>query len=110
MLLPNAAAAIVNDAKLLDYALDPNHPRGRHKARVFAAALGITRANAHLLRQALLDAAATQPAKATGPNAFGDRYRIDFVMRGPGGTATVRSTWIVLKTSPAPQLISCFVI
>ena len=44
-------------AKLRSYCLNPRHPRGRHKARVFASALGITRENAGLLRQALLEAA-----------------------------------------------------
>jgi hypothetical protein len=40
MKLPNAAQALVDLAKLRDYCLNPAHPRGRHKARVFATALG----------------------------------------------------------------------
>jgi hypothetical protein len=40
MKLPNAGQAIVDIAKLRDYSLSPTHEEGKHKARVFAAALG----------------------------------------------------------------------
>src|SRR4051794_30341445 len=40
--LPNAQQARVPTDKLVRYALDPSHERGRHKARVFVSALGIT--------------------------------------------------------------------
>jgi hypothetical protein len=42
MRLPNGDQAIVEIVKLRDYCLSPTHPRGRHKARVFAAVLGLT--------------------------------------------------------------------
>jgi hypothetical protein len=44
--LPNAASAIFDIRKLEDYCLDPSHPRGRHKARVFRDALGLSRQDA----------------------------------------------------------------
>ena len=95
---------------MLDYALNPLHPRGRHKARVFAAVPGVTRANADVLRQALLTAAATRPATEVSPNAFGKRYFVDFTMIGLGGAVVVRSTWIILYSELAPKLIGCRVI
>ncbi len=49
MRLPNAERAVVDIAKLRDYCLNFEHPRGRHKARVFAAALGLTTADAEML-------------------------------------------------------------
>jgi hypothetical protein len=39
--LPEAGRAYVDLDKLARYALDPSHPVGRHKARVFKAALAI---------------------------------------------------------------------
>ena len=59
MLLPNGENAIVDIRKLRDYCLNPDNPRGSNKARVFAAALGITVADAELLREKLLDATQT---------------------------------------------------
>ena len=38
MKLPNADAATVDDAKVRDYLLSPEHPVGRFKARVFRSA------------------------------------------------------------------------
>lgn len=37
MKLPNGDRAVVDIVKLTDYCLSTTHPRGRHKARVFAA-------------------------------------------------------------------------
>ena len=62
MKLPNPERAVVDIAKLRDYCLNPRHPRGRHKARVFAAVLGIARDEVDILRQALLAAAFTADA------------------------------------------------
>jgi hypothetical protein len=51
---PHAESAVLDIRKLEDYCLNPSHPRGRHKARVFldeagiAAALG-SRALANVL-------------------------------------------------------------
>ena len=57
MKLPNVENAFVDMAKLRDYALDPIHSKGKHKARVFASALGLTRNDAKWLRNELLRAA-----------------------------------------------------
>ena len=42
MKMPNGDKAVVEIEKLSQYCLNPLHPRGRHKARVFESALGIT--------------------------------------------------------------------
>ena len=49
--LPNADRAEVDLRKLSEYCLSPEHPVGKHKAAVFLAALGLTVADAHLLRE-----------------------------------------------------------
>lgn len=58
--LPNAAKAVVDKAKLSSYVLNPDHPVGRNKARVFRATLGVTQDDAGLLEAALLAAAADE--------------------------------------------------
>ena len=42
MRLPNGDKAVVDPRKLPDYCLSPAHPIGKHKARLFEAATGIT--------------------------------------------------------------------
>ncbi len=50
MKLPNRDRAVVDLAKLRDYCLSEVHPRGKHKARVFRVALGLTTQDAEELR------------------------------------------------------------
>lgn len=110
MLLPHGDHAIVPLEKLVEYCLNPEHPRGRHKARVFAAALGITANEAEELQQALLQAAITEAAVPAESDDYGQRFVIDFVGEGPGGKARVRSLWIVLHGEVFPRLTSCYVL
>ena len=52
--LPNADRAIIPQSKLTDYALNADHVKGKHLARVFKSALGFDRTTALLLRRAIL--------------------------------------------------------
>jgi hypothetical protein len=108
MKLPGGDAAIVDIQKLTGYCLNPDHPRGKHKARVFAT-LGFTAEHVDQLRAALLAAAAAGDAQPARSDHFGDRYVIEFEIRGPRASGVVRSTWIVRRGETAPRLTSCFV-
>ena len=110
MKLPNGGKAIVEIEKLRDYCLNPAHPRGRHKARVFVSRLGITAQQADLLRQALIRAARMEPASPGFADEYGLRYVIDFEMVGPSGKGTLRSSWIIRKNEKIPRLTSCYVL
>ena len=110
MKLPNGDKAVVEDAKLIDYCLNPNHPRGRHKARIFEAVLGITRLHAALLRHALLAAAANEDATEGEADQFGCRYIVDFDLEGPTGSGRIRSAWIVRAGEDYPRLVTCYVL
>lgn len=54
MRLPKADQSIVDIRKLQNYCLDPLHPRGKHKARVFKRAMNLTSKNAEELREEIL--------------------------------------------------------
>ena len=72
--LPNPENAVVETRKLRDYCLSPEHPRGRHKARVFASALGLTVDDSQELRRALLAAALSEEALVAEEDQYGQRY------------------------------------
>jgi hypothetical protein len=110
MRLPNAVNAVVDIAKLRDYCLSPDHPRGKHKARVFAAALGLTADHAEDLQSALLQAANAEEAVETNRDEFGQRYVIEFIMEGPAGSGRILASWIVRSDEDFPRLTSCYVI
>jgi len=109
MTLPGGDKAVVDLEKLTGYCLNPEHPRGKHKARVFESVLGFTPANAEELRQALLAAAAAEEATPRLTDRFGARYVIDFLIDGPAGSATLRSLWILRQGEDTPRLTSCYV-
>jgi hypothetical protein len=71
--MPFADAAIVDRRKLTDCLLDEAHPRGRHKAKLFRSALGLTANDADWLRDVLLDAAKTLDASPAGSSTWGEQ-------------------------------------
>lgn len=75
MKLPNGGEAIVDSAKLRDYCLSPEHEEGKHKARVFAAALGIFRNDAAWLRERLIEAAGRENAILVSETVFWPSFR-----------------------------------
>jgi hypothetical protein len=108
--LPNPELAVVDLTKLRDYCLNPDHPRGRHKARVFASALGWSAADAESLRDVLLAVALDHEATATDRDSYGQRYVLDFTIEGLAGPSRIRSSWIVREGEDFPRLTSCYVL
>ena len=109
MKLPNGERAVVDIVKLRDYCLSEEHPRGKHKARVFKSALGMTADDAETLRTKLLEAVRTGQATSGEADKYGQRYVLDFTLEWKGKTATVRSAWIVRTDEDFPRLTSCYV-
>jgi hypothetical protein len=70
MKLPNANSAIVDEAKVRDYLLSPEHPVGHFKARVFMAA-GYRRQAWQRLREDLTALAATVDAELARTDEYG---------------------------------------
>jgi len=110
MRLPNANQAFVDIAKLRDYALDPVHPEGKHKACVFAAALGLTRNDANWLREQLLAVAHTRDGQLGRKTNHGQRYVLDFNLVHGGKSARMRSVWNVRLAEDFPRLVTCYVL
>lgn len=110
MYLPNGEHAIVPIEKLRDYCLNPVHRVGGNKAHVFESVLGLAADHAEELQHRLLFFARTGDAVVGVQDAYGQRYTIDFEMRTVVGTATIRSTWIILAGQDVPRLTSCYVL
>ena len=110
MKLPRAEHAFIDERKLVNYCLNPAHPRGRHKARVFSSALGFAESSAPILRAALLEAARNRNALRGEVDEHGQRFMIDFPMTGPLGSAMVRSVWIIRNGENFPRLVSCYIL
>ncbi|MCA1566093.1 MAG: hypothetical protein LC803_10745 [Acidobacteria bacterium] len=107
--LPHGERAVVEIEKLREYSLNSLHSRGKHKARVFQAALGLTLADADWLRKRLLQAAHEEEASDGMPSPFGMKYVIDFNVSRGGLSTVVRSSWIIEHGTDFPRLTSCYI-
>ena len=110
MNLPNGTRAIVSLRRLRDYNLNPDHPTGKHKARVLAA-LGFTQANARQLRTILKRVARSYPASKGEQDEHGQRYTIDFELENEQGEpVTLRSGWMINAGETIPRWLTVFVV
>ena len=101
---------VIDPRKLIDYALDPDAPWGRHKATVFKRSLGFTQENyADLLTQIegkVLESEATFHSA----DEFGRRYTVDLLIRGTEGReAIVRTGWLVSPGADEAYLVTLYV-
>lgn len=93
--------------KIVGYCLNPDHPSGKHKARVFAAALGITAKNAVDLRELIAQAAIEGEVIQRNSTEFGQLYKVDWEI--PDQAIMLRTLWEITADQPHPRLISAFI-
>jgi hypothetical protein len=108
--LPRGEEAILDIRKIEDYCLNPLHPRGRHKARVFREALNLQRDDAVWLRDALPEAARFSEAGPIGADPWGTHWRLDATIRRQSRSAVVRTIWIVRSGEIVPRFVTCWVL
>lgn len=108
MRLPNHAQATIDIRKLRDYVLNPQHPEGRHKAKVFLSALGLTAAESDWLAAALLQNLGTAEAVEVKTTAWGALYRADLQVWRGARCAKVRTGW--LCAGKTARLTTCFIV
>lgn len=99
---------MVEDAKVRDYLLSPSHPVGRFKS-VFFAAIGFSRDQWELLRDALLELARIGDATPGQASPFGLKFEIHAILRGPSGRqADVVTVWMVSNDQDFPHFITAY--
>jgi hypothetical protein len=110
MKVPNADRAIVDIRKLTDYCLSHDHPRGRHKARAFQSALGLTTVHAGDLLDILRQKVRSVDCAVGVVDEYGTRYVVNFAYARGDKEVMLRSTWIIKAGEDTPRLTSCFVL
>jgi len=108
MKLPNGERAVVEDAKVRDYLLSPDHPIGRFKARVFNA-VGYWHEGWQRLRDDLIALAAALDAELAQTSQLGQRWVGTGQLRGPAGLLLpVVTVWLIPSEGAPPRLITAY--
>jgi hypothetical protein len=106
--LPNGDKAEIPVQKLVGYCLNPNHSSGKHKAKVFASALGITADNFQVLYELIQKAAVEGEIIQENTTEFGRQFKVDWIIPQTNNIE-IRTIWEISNTTCNPRLISAFI-
>lgn len=108
MRIPNADTAIIEEQKLVDYLLNPDHRRGGSKAALLLQ-FGYTPADWQQLASDLRRDHLTRDAAVTRASPYGERYEVRAPLLTPSGRPlTVRSVWQIDTGATSPRLITLY--
>jgi hypothetical protein len=106
--LPKASAAVISQAKIVDYLLNPLHPDGAGKAQFFTG-LGFDRSDWQRLASALRRLAETTPVARSMESQHGMKYIIEGALGTPNGRfVQVRTVWIVDGGDDVPRFVTAY--
>ena len=106
--MPNANSAVVRDAKVRDYLLDPAHRSNGGKAHFFDR-FGYNSRNWRALRDALKAHPLSNLVVAVTPNAYGTVYEVRCNLRTPDGrNPCIRSIWVIDLGATIPQFVTAY--
>ena len=108
MQVPHADAAIVSQAKIAGYLLNPLHPDGAGKAWFFRR-LGFHVEQWEVLADALRELVARSEVTNRVDSKHGAKYIVDGLIDAPSErTAKVRTVWIIDAGEQAPRLVTAY--
>ena len=108
IVLPDDEQLEIPAKKLLEYALNPEHVVGRHKARLFRDLLGIDRSSWRYLAYQLVDGLTNAQLEHPRVTEHGVQYSALVQVIGLNQqTYTVETAWIIRNVGPA-QLVTAY--
>ena len=106
--LPNASRAVVEQAKIVEYLLNPAHRYGASKARFFAQ-FGFRAEAWEVLAGALREHAQENEVTKVRETGFGPRYEVEGELTAPDGRRPrVCTVWQMDDGETAPRLITAY--
>lgn len=105
--LPNYQNAIIPRSKLEDYALNPAHTDGQHKARLFKSILGFARTDWEQLSEAIRGELPFHEAIFNREDGWGRYYLVSLPILGPNGNeAMVTTVWVFRPGTDYPSFVT----
>jgi hypothetical protein len=109
--VPQADRAVVPREKLEGYLLNLGHEVGRHKARVFGAALGIHQGDWQHLRDQIIDGILDASVSAVRETPWGRLYEAVIPVEGLNGqTRRVMTVWLLASPDERPRFVTGYVV
>jgi len=106
--LPGAAHAIIDQGKLTQYVLNPEHDKGADKARLINELLEITADDWRYLAAQIQHGLLNAPVHRVRSETWGVKYHADIAVVGKNGLVkALRTAWIV-ETDSAPRLTTAY--
>lgn len=106
--IPNAAQAIIDERKLAEYLLNPEHQRGGSKAALLLE-FGYSGADWQRLERDLRDDHLSQEVVQVRQSSYGVRYEIRAPLHTPSGRLLVlRSIWQIDTGTVIARLITAY--
>lgn len=106
----NHEKATIFDDKLINYTLNPLHPRGGSKAEAMAKALGYDQSNYLALKANIIESLQKYEAVPKLEDIHGQRYQVVMRLTGPNGKeANVLTARIAETGREGPRFINAYV-
>src|SRR5215208_474619 len=105
--LPNYEKAVIPRGRREDYALNPAHTDGRHKARLFKSILGFGKADWQKLEKVILDELPYHEALFSREDKWGKFYSVTLPITGlNGNVALVQTIWKIEAGKENPSFVT----
>ena len=109
-LLPGYKSAVIPDEKLTAYALNKNHPVGKHKAIVFEKVLGYNISNRGELISRVREGLEKYRFIERETTQHGRPFEVSMMIRGANGRyAPVKTAWQIDNGSETQRLVSIYI-
>lgn len=107
--LPAEEQMFIPVSKLIEYALNDKHDKGKHKAKLFSELMGIGKNEWRFLAYQIKDALVGARLEKIEATQYGIQYRAQMEVVGLNGRVmTIETRWIIRQDEPA-QLSTAFV-
>lgn len=109
-MLPGRELALVEEAKIVGYLLNPDHPQGGAKARFFLAR-GVPVGQWQVLRDLMLEHARNNPVTRVRehPGGRARLFQLDCAVAMPdGSTPCIRTVWEIRADPSRPRLVTAY--
>ncbi|MFF5176203.1 WXG100 family type VII secretion target [Micromonospora sp. NPDC000089] len=101
---PDFSDPQIDPKKITAYAMNPEHPVGKHKYRVINSVTGLGPDDAAAIEEQIREGVRHGTPILGKADQYGQRWSVDLPLTGPSGSILVRTGWIIDEGATTPRL------